>query len=62
RQLRRRTIPAPSPSVNRFFEKKERFLQGNSQPSVLQCFSILSFSKKDHITCIHKPFPPFSTP
>ncbi|WP_214761006.1 hypothetical protein, partial [Chromobacterium violaceum] len=25
RQLRRRTIPAPPPSVNRFFEKMRRF-------------------------------------
>ncbi|MEN2426916.1 hypothetical protein AA0N74_12790, partial [Chromobacterium vaccinii] len=36
RQLRRRTIPAPSPSVNRFFEKTWRFLQKNKQQAVFK--------------------------
>jgi hypothetical protein len=31
RQLRRRTIPAPSPSVNRFFEKNAGFLRDAAQ-------------------------------
>ncbi|AAQ58082.1 hypothetical protein CV_0404 [Chromobacterium violaceum ATCC 12472] len=51
RQLRRRTIPAPPPSVNRFFEKMRRFSRRTRQDLVLQRFLIYAFLRKAHISC-----------
>ncbi|MCD5328697.1 hypothetical protein LQR33_12970, partial [Chromobacterium piscinae] len=43
RQLRRRTIPAPSPSVNRFFEKTWRLSKKSSQPTDIKQINTLGF-------------------
>ncbi|MEJ8676568.1 hypothetical protein, partial [Chromobacterium amazonense] len=50
RQLRRRTIPAPSPSVNRFFEKNAGFLRDAAQTTDKQQYMNMKLfiSRQDH--------------
>ncbi|MBP4051172.1 hypothetical protein J9978_16960, partial [Chromobacterium violaceum] len=51
RQLRRRTIPAPPPSVNSFFEKNGRFSRRTMQAIVFSNIINLRILRKVRIAC-----------